>query len=96
MTEVLDVARSYSQQGSIAIQPESSNVQGSHRDVQESSWHMQQVIPDEPSEGLFPHVETGQDPSAMFASITDWDTLLDFTQFMGDFPTESFTFSNDD
>ena len=96
MTEVLDVARSYSQQGSIPTQPESSNVQGSHRDVQDSSWHMHQVIPDEPSEGLFPHAETGQDPSAMFASITDLDTLLDFTQFMGDFPTESFTFSNGD
>jgi hypothetical protein len=48
-------------------------------------------------EGLFPDRESGQDPSAMFASITDLDTLMDFTQFMGDdLPNESFLFTDYD
>lgn len=96
MTEVLDVARSYTQQGSSTmhiIQPESTEVQSAIRGDQEPSWPMP-AAPNDPSEGLFPHTETGLDPSAMFASITDLDTLMDFTQFMGnDLPTESFLFS---
>jgi hypothetical protein len=97
MTEVLDVARSYTQQGSNAthmMQTGSTEVQSANRGDQESSWPMP-AAPSDPAEGLFPQTETGQDPSAIFASITDLDTLMDFTQFMGnDLPTESFLFSD--
>lgn len=94
MTEVLDVARSYTQQGSGASRDESMDMQSANRDVQEPSWHMSAASHDS-SDGLFPHTETVHDPSAMFASITDLDTLMDFTQFMGDdLPAESFLFSD--
>jgi hypothetical protein len=96
MTEVLDVARVYTQQASSAMQAVSSETQGATRDDQESSWHMP-AVPNDPSEPFLTHVETGQDPGAMFASITDLDTLLDFTQFMScDLPTEAFPFSDYD
>jgi hypothetical protein len=99
MTEVLDVARSYTQQSSSTMhlmQPESTEVHSASRGDQESSWHMPAASND-PAESLFPQTETGQDPSAIFASITDLDTLMDFTQFMGnDLPTESFLFSDYD
>ena len=97
MTEVLDVARSYTQQGSNAMhlmQPELTEVQSANRGDHESSWPMT-AAPNDPAEGFFPQTETSQDPSAIFASITDLDTLMDFTQFMGnDVPTESFLFSD--
>jgi hypothetical protein len=71
-----------------------TEVQSANRGDQESSWPMP-AAPSDPAEGLFPQTETGQDPSAIFASITDLDTLMDFTQFMGnDLPTESFLFSD--
>jgi hypothetical protein len=97
MTEVLDVARSFTQQGSNAMHlmhPESTEVQSANQGDQESSWLMPAALND-PAESLFPQTEAGQDPSAIFASITGLDTLMDFTQFMGnDLPTESFLFSD--
>lgn len=96
MTEVLDVARSYTQQGSGAFPAESMEMQSAHQCAKEPSWHMTAASHDSP-EGLFPDTESGQDPSAMFASITDLDTLMDFTQFVGDdLPNESFLFTDYD
>lgn len=96
VTEVLDVARSYTQQGSGAFPPESLQMQSTNRVAQEPSWDIS-AAPQVSFEGLFPVTETGQDPSAMFASITDLDTLMDFTQFIGDdLPTESFLFTDYD
>ena len=96
MTEVLDVARSYTQQGSSAVHPESLGMQSGYRDNQDSSWQVPAALND-PSDGFLPHTETGQDPSAMFASITDLDTLMNFTQFIGDdLLTEPFLFSEHD
>lgn len=96
MTEVLDVARSYTQQGSGPCPVESMEMQSANHCAQESSWHMTAASHDSPG-GLFPDTEAGQDQSAMFASITDLDTLMDFTQFMGDdLPNESFLFTDYD
>jgi len=96
VTEVLDVARSYTQQGSGAFPPESLEMQSANPVAQEPSWDIS-AAPQVSFEGLFPVTETGQDPSAMFASITDLDTLMDFTQFIGDdLPTESFLFTDYD
>lgn len=96
VTEVLDVARSYTQQAPSVIHLEAMEMQGANRGVQEPSWHLP-TAPQDPSDGLFAHAETDQDPSAVFASITDLDTLMDFTQFMcDDLPAESFLFSEYD
>lgn len=94
MTEVLDVARLYTQQSSNATQPDSLEVQTGYSDGHEPSWQPPTAANDT-AEALFPLTETGQDPGAVFASITDLDTLLDFTQFMDcDLPTETFSFSD--
>ena len=94
MTEVLDVARSYAQQGSAVFPPESLDMQSANRAAHEPSWDIPAAT-QVSSEGLFADTETGRNPSAMFASITDLDMLMDFTKFIGDdLRTESFLFTN--
>lgn len=82
--EVAQTAQSYTHQGAETARPSSAAMRdGSLPGARQ----FPEALPtDDVSELLFPHSDFSQDPGALFASITDIDMLLDFTQMAGDNP----------